>query len=208
MRASISSNRSSGRGRLPTCVVRMRSVLSFIFCNSGCGRPRLWHCPTGRSNQRGRAPAACGPFGGASLCDPEGSRILVAGRPLRHRQTKVIAMRKLLRGAALMACILAACGAVAHAQADFPSRPIKMYVPFPPGGGIDVTARIAAEKLSEILGQQIAIINQGGGGGAIATDAVARADPDGYTLLYHSVTGITHAAVTQNLSYDWLRDLA
>jgi tripartite-type tricarboxylate transporter receptor subunit TctC len=83
-----------------------------------------------------------------------------------------------------------------------------MYVPFPPGGCIDVTARIAAEKLSEILGQQIAIINQGGGGGAIATDAVVRADPNGYTLLYHSVTGITHAAVTENLSYDWLRDLA
>jgi tripartite-type tricarboxylate transporter receptor subunit TctC len=117
-------------------------------------------------------------------------------------------MRKLLQGAALIACILAACGAAAHAQTDFPSRPIKMYVPFPPGGGIDVTARIAAEKLSEILGQQIAIINQGGGGGAIATDAVVRADPDGYTLLYHSVTGITHAAVTQNLSYDWLHDLA
>src|SRR6202000_2634705 len=92
--------------------------------------------------------------------------------------------------------------------ADFPSRPIKMYVPFPPGGGIDVTARISTEKLSEILGQQIAIINQGGGGGAIATDAVARSDPDGYTLLYHSVTGITHAAVTEGLSYDWLRDLA
>ena len=119
-----------------------------------------------------------------------------------------MAMRKLLQGAALLAGILAACVAAAHAQADFPSRPIKMYVPFPPGGGIDVTARIAAEKLSEILGQQIAIINQGGGGGAIATDAVVRADPDGYTLLYHSVTGITHAAVTQDLSYDWLRDLA
>src|SRR5580704_574261 len=117
-------------------------------------------------------------------------------------------MRKLLQGIVWAACVVAAYGAPAHAQSDYPSRPIKMYVPFPPGGGIDVTARIAAEKLSEILGQQIAIINQGGGGGAIATDAVARSDPDGYTLLYHSVTGITHAAVTKDLSYDWLRDLA
>src|SRR6202044_376986 len=208
MRASIRSNRSSGRGRLPTCVVRMRSVLRCIFLIPAAGAFRLWHCPTGRSNRAGRAPAACSPFGGASLCEDSASGILVAGRPLRHRQTKVMAMRKLLQGAALLAAILAACGAVAHAQADFPSRPIKMYVPFPPGGGIDVTARIAAEKLSEILGQQIAIINQGGGGGAIATDAVVRADPDGYTLLYHSVTGITHAAVTQDLSYDWLRGLA
>ena len=64
------------------------------------------------------------------------------------------------------------------------------------------------KSFRKILGQQIAIINQGGGGGAIATDAVVRADPDGYTLLYHSVTGITHAAVTEDLSYDWLRDLA
>ena len=117
-------------------------------------------------------------------------------------------MRKLLQSIAWAACLLVLFGAPAHAQADFPERPIKMYVPFPPGGGIDVTARIAANKLGEILGQQIAIINQGGGGGAIATDAVVRAEPDGYTLLYHSVTGITHAAVTADLSYDWLRDLA
>jgi tripartite-type tricarboxylate transporter receptor subunit TctC len=110
--------------------------------------------------------------------------------------------------------VLLCCGALllaapgARAESGFPSRPIKMYVPFPPGGGIDITARIAAEKLSQVLGQQIAIINQGGGGGAIATDEVIRAEPDGYTLLYHSVTGIVHASVTAGLPYDWLRDLA
>jgi tripartite-type tricarboxylate transporter receptor subunit TctC len=119
-------------------------------------------------------------------------------------------MRKLLQGALLLcgAWVLLAGVLPVRAQSDFPSRPIKMYVPFPPGGGIDVTARIFADKASEILGQQIAIINQGGGGGAIATDAVVRAEPDGYTLLYHSVTGIVHASVTPDLSYDWLRDLA
>jgi tripartite-type tricarboxylate transporter receptor subunit TctC len=119
-------------------------------------------------------------------------------------------MRKLLQGALLLcgAWVLLAGMWPARAQSDFPSRPIKMYVPFPPGGGIDVTARIFADKASEILGQQIAIINQGGGGGAIATDAVVRAEPDGYTLLYHSVTGIVHASVTPDLFYDWLRDLA
>jgi tripartite-type tricarboxylate transporter receptor subunit TctC len=122
----------------------------------------------------------------------------------------VITMRKLLQGALLLcgAWVLLAGAFPARAQSNFPSRPIKMYVPFPPGGGIDVTARIFADKASEILGQQIAIINQGGGGGAIATDTVVRADPDGYTLLYHSVTGIVHAAVTPDLPYDWLRDLA
>ena len=95
-----------------------------------------------------------------------------------------------------------------RAQTDFPSRPIKMVVPFPPGGGIDVTARIAAQALTDILGQQVIVQNQGGAGGAIATDSVVKANPDGYTLLYHSTTGIVHAAVTENLPYDWMRDLA
>ncbi len=96
----------------------------------------------------------------------------------------------------------------ARAQNDFPSRPIKMIVPFPPGGGIDVTARIAAQAMTAVLGQQIVVQNQGGAGGAIATDQVVKSAPDGYTLLYHSTTGIVHAAVTENLPYDWMRDLA
>jgi tripartite-type tricarboxylate transporter receptor subunit TctC len=83
-----------------------------------------------------------------------------------------------------------------------------MIVPFPPGGGIDTTARITAQKLSEVIGQQIVVENQGGGGGVIATGAVVNAAPDGYTLLYHSTTGIVHAAVTPKLPYDWLKDLA
>jgi tripartite-type tricarboxylate transporter receptor subunit TctC len=103
---------------------------------------------------------------------------------------------------------LVAPGIPAHGQSDFPTRPIKMIVPFPAGGGIDVTARIAAQKMGELLGQQIVIQNQGGGGGAIGTDAVAKAEADGYTLLYHSTTGIVHAAVTEKLPYDWLKDLA
>jgi tripartite-type tricarboxylate transporter receptor subunit TctC len=111
----------------------------------------------------------------------------------------------------LSACVafcLAACAGEAGAQSDYPSRPIKLIVPFPPGGGIDGTARIAATALSNVLMQQIIVQNQGGGGGAIGTDAIAKADPDGYALLYHSTTGIVHAAVTDKLPYDWLRDLA
>ena len=94
-----------------------------------------------------------------------------------------------------------------RAQSDFPSRPIKLVVPFPARGGIDITARAAAHELGNILGQQIVVQNQGGAGGALATDAVVKADPDGYTLLYHSTTGIVHAAVTEKLPYDWMRDL-
>jgi tripartite-type tricarboxylate transporter receptor subunit TctC len=98
--------------------------------------------------------------------------------------------------------------APAGAQTDYPSRPIKMIVPFSPGGGIDMTARVTAQKLGEVIGQQVIVQNQSGGGGAIGTDAVAKSDPDGYTLLYHSTTGIVHSAVTAKLPYDWLRDLA
>jgi tripartite-type tricarboxylate transporter receptor subunit TctC len=95
-----------------------------------------------------------------------------------------------------------------RAQTEFPSRPIKLVVPFPAGGGIDTTARVMAQALGTVLGQQILVQNQGGAGGAIATDAVVKAEPDGYTLLYHSTTGIVHAAVTEKLPYDWMRDLA
>ncbi len=119
-------------------------------------------------------------------------------------------MNKLLQ-VLLLSCgawMLAVCPQPAQAQGDFPTRPIKMIVPFPAGGGIDLTARVAAQKLGEALGQQIVIQNQAGGGGAIATDAVVKSEPDGHTLLYHSVTGIVHAAVTEKLPYDWLRDLA
>lgn len=147
----------------------------------------------------------CQPSAGAA-CLPTESRhsddTKKAGTGLpwaRPRRENVRAMRKLLQGLAALwiVCIAGTFALPAGAQSDFPTRPIKMYVPFPPGGGIDVTARIAADQLSKALGQTIVIINQGGGGGAIATDAVVRSNPDGYTLLYHSVTGIVHASVTR-----------
>jgi tripartite-type tricarboxylate transporter receptor subunit TctC len=110
--------------------------------------------------------------------------------------------------AAAIACVAVLLSPPGRAQAEFPSRPIKLVVPFPAGGGIDTTARVVAQALGGVLGQQILVQNQGGAGGAIATDAVVKAEPDGYTLLYHSTTGIVHAAVTEKLPYDWMRDLA
>ena len=109
-------------------------------------------------------------------------------------------------------CILAllalvALAAPATAQDSFPSRPIKFVVPLAAGGGIDFTARVTAQKLSEVIGQQVVVENQGGGGGSIGVNQVVRATPDGYTLLYHSVTGIVNAAVAKDLPFDYLRDL-
>lgn len=104
------------------------------------------------------------------------------------------------------AVALAVSGAAA--QDGYPAKPIKLIVPLAAGGGIDFTARAAAQKLSDVLGQQVVVENLGGAGGTIGVNAVVRAAPDGYTLLYHSVTGVVSAAVGKDLPYDWLRDLA
>jgi tripartite-type tricarboxylate transporter receptor subunit TctC len=111
----------------------------------------------------------------------------------------------------VLACVAAALAAwplAPAAQDSYPSRPIKLVVPLAAGGGIDFTARVTAQKLSELLGQQVVVENQGGAGGTLGVNAVVRAAPDGYTLLYHSVTGVVSAVVGKDLPYDWLRDLA
>ena len=95
----------------------------------------------------------------------------------------------------------------AAAQEAFPSRPIKFVVPLAAGGGIDFTARVTAQKLSDVIGQQVVVENQGGAGGSIGVNQVVRATADGYTLLYHSVTGIVNAAVAKDLPFDYMRDL-
>src|SRR5215475_12508342 len=104
-----------------------------------------------------------------------------------------------------LALALSSCGVAA--QDSYPAKPIKLIVPLAAGGGIDFTARTTAQKLSDVLGQQVVVENQGGAGGTLGINAVARAAPDGYTLLYHSVSGVVSAAVGKDLPYDWLRDL-
>ena len=107
-----------------------------------------------------------------------------------------------------MRCCVLTCADAASAQDAYPSKPIKLVVPLAAGGGIDFTARTTAQKLSDVLGHQVVVENQGGAGGTIGVGAVVRAAPDGYTLLYHSVTGVVSSVVGKDLPYDWLRDLA
>jgi tripartite-type tricarboxylate transporter receptor subunit TctC len=94
-----------------------------------------------------------------------------------------------------------------HAQ-EYPTRPIRLVVPFAPGGGSDISARILAEGLTHALGQTVVIDNRGGAGSTIGTDIVAKAAPDGYTLLLGNISLAFNPALYQKLPFDALRDLA
>ena len=108
--------------------------------------------------------------------------------------------------AALLGALFAAGAA---AQGGFPSRPITMVVGFAPGGGTDTAARIIAKAASEALGQPVVVDNRAGAGGNIACELVAKAAPDGHTILLGSVGPLTVAPhMIKNLPYDPLKDLA
>jgi tripartite-type tricarboxylate transporter receptor subunit TctC len=98
---------------------------------------------------------------------------------------------------------------VPGAAQAFPARTVRLVVPYPPGGSTDILARLLAEKVSPILGQQAIVENRAGATGAIGAEAVAKSAPDGYTLLMGVNGPITIApAVRSNLPYDSLRDFA
>src|SRR5262245_35583778 len=100
-------------------------------------------------------------------------------------------------------------GALPVAAQDYPTRPITLVVPFPAGGGNDTVARVVAEKMSRTLGQQVVVENRGGAGGTIATRAVARDTPDGYTiLLTYTGTLCINPTLYSNAGYDPRKDFA
>jgi len=109
----------------------------------------------------------------------------------------------------LLACFILAFSSAVTAQADFPSRPIRLVVTVPPGGAADFIARLVGGKISESLGQPVVVENRGGAGGTIAADAVAKAAPDGYTLLQNSITtrGVGPHLYAK-LPYDPVKDFA
>lgn len=102
--------------------------------------------------------------------------------------------------------LLALHSPAAVAQQAWPVKPVRMLIPWPPGGSNDVAGRIIAPRLSEALGQQVTIENRGGAAGTVGADVVARAEPDGYTLMLHSVTHLSNAALYPKLPYDTVRD--
>jgi tripartite-type tricarboxylate transporter receptor subunit TctC len=118
---------------------------------------------------------------------------------MRLARTRIAAL------AGLIAMILVVGAAAAQ---DYPNRPIKLIVPFPPGGPNDIIARVVAEKMSDYLRQPIVIDNRSGAAGVVGTDAVAKAAPDGYTIGIASAGAIAiSASLVENVPYDATKDL-
>jgi len=96
---------------------------------------------------------------------------------------------------------------IAAAQ-NYPAKPVRVVIPWPPGGANDIAGRIVMQKVAEATGQQFPIDNRGGAGGTIGADLVAKAVPDGYTLMAHSTTHVGNAHLYKKLPYDTLGDFA
>ena len=113
--------------------------------------------------------------------------------------------RRTVAFAAFAACV-AGAGAPALAQGTWPSKPLRMVVPYSAGGGADNAARILAQRLSSTLGTQVVVDNRPGASGMIGAQAVAKADPDGYTVLYDSSTFAVNPSL-RKMSFDPAKDL-
>ncbi|HKA44759.1 MAG TPA: tripartite tricarboxylate transporter substrate binding protein [Burkholderiales bacterium] len=107
-----------------------------------------------------------------------------------------------------MLCAATLLAAPTAAAQSYPSRPIRLVAPFPPGGGADISGRILAEGLSPLLGQTVVVDNRAGAGSILGTDIVSKSAPDGYTLLLGPITLAFNPALYRKLPYDALRDFA
>src|ERR1700687_1416876 len=113
--------------------------------------------------------------------------------------------------AAMVATVVVAFASVSAVTAfaqTYPTKPIRLIVPFAPGGGTDVTARYMGTRLSEKLGQPVVVDNRPAASGVVGADLVAKATPDGHTLLVVSVTFVISAALQKGLPYDGVKDFA
>jgi tripartite-type tricarboxylate transporter receptor subunit TctC len=107
----------------------------------------------------------------------------------------------------LAGLVLALSAGLTHAQA-YPNRSVRVIVPYPAGGTVDAVARVVAQRLSEQMGQSFIVENRAGANGVIGSDAVAKAQADGYTLLVQASTFVTNPILLKNLPYDMMRDFA
>jgi tripartite-type tricarboxylate transporter receptor subunit TctC len=115
-------------------------------------------------------------------------------------------MEETMNAFARLAFIAAACVPLWSAAQSYPSKPVRVVIPWPPGGSNDVVGRIVTQKLAEAMGHQFIIDNRPGAAGSIGSDVVAKAPPDGYTLMVHSTTHVGNAHLYKKLPYDTLKD--
>jgi tripartite-type tricarboxylate transporter receptor subunit TctC len=114
--------------------------------------------------------------------------------------------RPVLRVRAALCIAALAIAAATHAQQPYPAKPVRMIIPFAPGGNTDIIGRVFAPKMGEFLGQNVIIDNRGGAGGTIGTEAASRAAPDGYTLLMVSAGHTINPSMIRKLPYDSVKD--
>ena len=107
---------------------------------------------------------------------------------------------------ASLLCLICGFAWLAPAQAQYPTKPIRFILPFPPGGGTDTMGRAIGTRLGEALGQLIVIDNRGGGGANIGAELAAKSPPDGYTLFMTTGTHTVNATLYQNLGYNLVKD--
>jgi tripartite-type tricarboxylate transporter receptor subunit TctC len=119
-----------------------------------------------------------------------------------------ISRHRIALGLAAATLVLCTLPRAAQAQAAYPDKPIRFVVPYPPGGGTDVIARIVQEKFGQALGQPIVIENRGGAAGSLGTDVVAKAAPDGYTVLFTLSSHTINPAIYPKLPFDTVKDFA
>jgi tripartite-type tricarboxylate transporter receptor subunit TctC len=115
-----------------------------------------------------------------------------------NSKTRSVTRRMLLAATGSLAAVAALAAMPAAAQPAFPTRTIRVIVPFPAGGTTDMLARLFAQRMGESLGQSMIVENMGGAGGSVGADVVAKADPDGHTLLFHN---LTFSSTTASLQY-------
>src|SRR5947199_1436719 len=109
----------------------------------------------------------------------------------------------------LIALGVSVIGSIGSASAlDYPTRPVRWVVGYPPGGATDIIARLVGQRLSEKLGQQFVIENKAGAGNNIGTETVVRAEPDGYTVLLVNPANYINTSLYANLNFNFVKDIA
>ena len=111
-----------------------------------------------------------------------------------------------MKSARLVAAVVLSLIAGAVGAQSYPVKPVRVVIPWPPGGSNDIVGRIVVQKLSEMTGQQFIVDNRGGAAGTIGSDLVAKSPPDGYTIMVHSATHVANPHLYGKLPYDTLKD--